>query len=1057
MDAYAIEITLSAKDAATKQIGDVERKVNELVSSLSRAGSGVDRFNVSTRKIAEEASRSGAALASMTGYVRSLIGVIGGATAIYSLGRGLQYATEAAANLEQSIGKFNQVFKGMEAQAYAWASGLQKSFGMSRQSSQDTMSDFAHLHKAMGMTSQGAGALSVKWVSLAADMGAFNNLPTTQVLEAIRSAVVGEYDPLQRMGVAITAATVETKALSMGLADTKDELSMADKAMAVYQITLEQSGDLIGQFAREHDNLATQQQIAGELVDDLAARIGTNLAPAVAQHLSQINEWIGEQMRLQDSGLPNYIDSISNALTNLIGISSGVIAALGKIASAAASAAQMIASVHGIEDHMDPEDPRKGGGPSPIEKAQMRGYENSIRAEQDKIRQWQEDTQGWRGRLFGDDVYKDQIVESENKIRNLTTSLNGLKESSGLAAQEQERHNKLMHAGKADVEGLAGAESDMTSADEALGEEKRRLQTKINSNVEGHRKNSGAKSAAAKASRELEQQVRKENDANERAIPIADRIRAAEDALAYAQKNNTNGVALAKEKLKKLQEESKRAAEAEQKAMRESILASNDYAAGVKLANEEAAKENTEAKRGYEERKRLIQDQKRALEDYIPGQQKVLAAESAYQNALASGNPVGLRKAEIMRNSAAVAWELTVATEKQTKAQKEYNAALASGDPGAIALATKNLAAAQDDVTAALERQEDQIRENIMASNDFGAGMKLAFRDAIREQETWAERSYTLFGDFVDGAKSTVGENLYDIFTGDFDKIADAWASFGESLLRAFSDMAADAIVDWGMEKLGGLIFGKDGSLTMTADQAIPANTSATQQNTRAIESLTGAIGGGFSAGGGGYSFGSIGAGVVTPRSGNYGMGSDAASLAAAEAGYSAAGGGVVSGLGAITKQEWLGALGSAVNLYGAIKSGSGASAAFAGADTAAKAWELAAKAGYVPAMPGSIGAGVGVASGAYGLYGSIKNKDYLGAAFNAYNLYSSGSALYGAFTAAPAATTAATTATTAATTAATTGAATTGVSGAGLGGLSATMAGWGSIAGIALGAGLAA
>ena len=145
----------------------------------------------------------------------------------------------------------------------------------------------------MGMGVEPATDMSLGLVQLAADLGSFNNMEPGEVLEKLRSGLVGETEPLRSLGVNLTAAAVEAKALEMGLAGTTAELTPAMLAQARYALILEQTKTAQGDFARTSDGFANGMRTLKAQFVDAAAGIGQLLLPYVTQLVGWIQQGIG--------------------------------------------------------------------------------------------------------------------------------------------------------------------------------------------------------------------------------------------------------------------------------------------------------------------------------------------------------------------------------------------------------------------------------------------------------------------------------------------------------------------------------------------------------------------------------------------------------------------------------------------------------------------------------------------------------------------------------------------------------------------------------------------
>ena len=152
---------------------------------------------------------------------------------------------------------------------------------------------FGNLFTAMGMGVEPATDMSLGLVQLAADLGSFNNMEPGEVLEKLRSGLVGETEPLRSLGVNLTAAAVEAKALEMGLAGTTAELTPAMLAQARYALILEQTKTAQGDFARTSDGFANGMRTLKAQFVDAAAGIGQLLLPYVTQLVGWIQQGIG--------------------------------------------------------------------------------------------------------------------------------------------------------------------------------------------------------------------------------------------------------------------------------------------------------------------------------------------------------------------------------------------------------------------------------------------------------------------------------------------------------------------------------------------------------------------------------------------------------------------------------------------------------------------------------------------------------------------------------------------------------------------------------------------
>jgi phage-related protein len=188
-------------------------------------------------------------------------------------------AVNAASDLEETKNKVRVVFGEMGDSVLGWSQDSAMALGQSKNDALSAAATFGNLFVTMGQGQKDAAAMSTNLVKLASDLGSFNNADPSEVMDAIRSGLIGQAEPLRKYGVLLTEAAVKAKAVQMGLAGADDELSEGMKLQARYAIILEQTRTAQGDFAKTADGLANSQRILKAQFADAAAQLGTQLLP----------------------------------------------------------------------------------------------------------------------------------------------------------------------------------------------------------------------------------------------------------------------------------------------------------------------------------------------------------------------------------------------------------------------------------------------------------------------------------------------------------------------------------------------------------------------------------------------------------------------------------------------------------------------------------------------------------------------------------------------------------------------------------------------------------
>lgn len=263
-------------------------------------GAGID-LPVLTQKIRIDSSDGEKGLARLSGAASTFgkVAAVGFAAGVAGLGAFGWKATNAASDLNESLSKTNAVFGESAAGLIEWSKTSAAAFGVSQQKALEITSTFGNLMTAQGLARGEAANLSRSMVELASDFASFNNLNPEDVHIKMRAALVGEYEPMRDLGVAMSAATVEAKAHALGFREVNGKYTEAALIQARYALIMEQSKNAQGDFDKTASGLANTQRILAAQFQDLQSNIGQAFLPvigAAANLLSKVvlpafNSW----------------------------------------------------------------------------------------------------------------------------------------------------------------------------------------------------------------------------------------------------------------------------------------------------------------------------------------------------------------------------------------------------------------------------------------------------------------------------------------------------------------------------------------------------------------------------------------------------------------------------------------------------------------------------------------------------------------------------------------------------------------------------------------------
>lgn len=237
---------------------------------------GANDMNNGTLRLTK---RLGSLAMSFRGVTAAAVAFVAGSAIVGQL----KDSVDKASDLNETMNKMQVIFGKNSRQILAWSATSATSLGLSRQKAIEAASSFGNMFQQLGFGGTQATKMSTSVVKLATDLGSFNNLKTEEVLEMIAAGFRGEYDSLQRLIPNINAARVEKEAMAATGKKVAKELTAQEKAAATLAIIMKDGKAAENDFAETSDGLANKKKILAARIEDLKARLGEGLIPAISK------------------------------------------------------------------------------------------------------------------------------------------------------------------------------------------------------------------------------------------------------------------------------------------------------------------------------------------------------------------------------------------------------------------------------------------------------------------------------------------------------------------------------------------------------------------------------------------------------------------------------------------------------------------------------------------------------------------------------------------------------------------------------------------------------
>jgi hypothetical protein len=247
-------------------------------------------FSKGIKKVSDDVNGIGGKLKSIVPSFRTM--AVAGTAAFGAVAASSLKLVDMASDLEESQSKVNTVFGQSASVVNDFAKKSAVSFGITRQAALEAAGTFGNLIQAFGIGKGQAAEMSTTLLGLAADLASFNNTPIEQAIEALRSGLSGEAEPLKRFGVAINDVRLKQEALNLGLYDGKGALDITAKTQAAYALILKDTSLAQGDFSRTSGGFANQMRILKASLSDAATEIGLVLLPYFKNFVTTLNETV---------------------------------------------------------------------------------------------------------------------------------------------------------------------------------------------------------------------------------------------------------------------------------------------------------------------------------------------------------------------------------------------------------------------------------------------------------------------------------------------------------------------------------------------------------------------------------------------------------------------------------------------------------------------------------------------------------------------------------------------------------------------------------------------
>lgn len=303
--------------------------LEKLDGALKNATKSMSTFNDSTKKTGENIKSIKDTGKSASSSALKLAGL--GASAAIAKRKVYELMTASADFVSTQL-RFNSTFsetnEGLQ-EAQQFVEDYSNALYLNEEEVMNAMATYKLLTRNMGISNEASSKMSKNLTQLSYDLAAFTNTDVNQIVTDLRSGVSGQAEAMQKYGVSLNQATLQSTLYANGIDRTVASLNSAERAELMYYQIMTATAGMQGYYAKSFMTPAVALSTVKNQFRALAREIGnvfipilmalTPLIVAVTQILRQLAQTIANFL-----GIDIKFDSVSQKIGAVTGGIDGI-------------------------------------------------------------------------------------------------------------------------------------------------------------------------------------------------------------------------------------------------------------------------------------------------------------------------------------------------------------------------------------------------------------------------------------------------------------------------------------------------------------------------------------------------------------------------------------------------------------------------------------------------------------------------------------------------------------------------------------------------------------
>lgn len=285
-----------------KQMEQVAAAVRPLATEMQKVSNGFSAFPIRIQRLIQ----SNASLTASNSRAARSFGVLGTGISSAAAKFSIYYLAfkrladvisgwiKSANDYVETVNLFQVSMGEFYGEAYNYAMLVNDRLGIAPEEWMRAQGVFMSMANGFGLARQQAYDLSEGLTELAYDLSSLYNEDTEQSVLRLQSALAGEIEPIRRLGISISQATLQEYALAHGIDKSVAAMTEQEKALLRSLVLMEGASRIgaIGDFAKTLESPANAMRVLRQQITQLGRAIGTVFVPTLIQVIPWVQAFV---------------------------------------------------------------------------------------------------------------------------------------------------------------------------------------------------------------------------------------------------------------------------------------------------------------------------------------------------------------------------------------------------------------------------------------------------------------------------------------------------------------------------------------------------------------------------------------------------------------------------------------------------------------------------------------------------------------------------------------------------------------------------------------------